>query len=178
MSGDGMPLWNDRDTCQSSEVKRSKSCRILCPACRTLEHGKTPDDAFFSFRELNRMIRQKLDAANERSFQKMEGSRHSVFEQMERHMFRSLPPLRPYELAEFKKACVAPDYHVEFRGNFYSVPYRFVKDTVEVRATARIVEVIRNGKRIASHSCILSDNKHRYNAIPDHMPESHRFQAE
>lgn len=96
--------------------------------------AKHRDDTYFSFHELNRMIRKELDAANERPFQKMEGSRRSVFEQTERHALHPLP-LRPYEMAEFKEARVAPDYHVEFKGNFYSVPYRFVKDTVDIRAT-------------------------------------------
>lgn len=139
--------------------------------------AKHRNDTYFSFHELNRMIRQELDASNEKPFQKMEGSRRSVFEQTERHMLHPLP-IRPYELAEFKTARVAPDYHVEFKGNFYSVPYRFVKDTVDIRATAKTIEIIRSGKRIASHSRILPDNKHKYNTIPDHMPETHRFQAE
>ena len=139
--------------------------------------AKHRNDTYFSFRELNRMIRQELDAANERPFQKMEGSRRSVFEMTERHTLHPLP-LRPYEMAEFKEARVAPDYHVEYKGNFYSVPYRYVKDTVEIRATAKTIEVLRSGKRIASHSRIVPDGKHRYNTLPDHMPESHRFQAE
>lgn len=139
--------------------------------------AKHRNDTYFSFRELNRMIRQELDAANERPFQKMEGSRRSVFEMTERHTLHPLP-LRPYEMAEFKEARVAPDYHVEYKGNFYSVPYCYVKDTVEIRATAKTIEVLRSGKRIASHSRIVPDGKHRYNTLPDHMPESHRFQAE
>ena len=139
--------------------------------------AKHRDDTYFSFHELNRMIRKELDAANERPFQKMEGSRRSVFEQTERHALHPLP-LRPYEMAEFKEARVAPDYHVEFKGNFYSVPYRFVKDIVDIRATHKTIEIIRGGKRIASHSRILPDNRHGYNTLPDHMPESHRFQAE
>ena len=139
--------------------------------------AKHRDDTYFSFHELNRMIRKELDAANDRPFQKMEGSRRSVFEQTERHMLHPLP-LRPYEIAEFKEARVAPDYHVEYKGNFYSVPYQFVKDTVEIRATAKTVEVIHRGRRIASHSRIFPNGKHKYNTIPDHMPETHRFQAE
>lgn len=139
--------------------------------------AKHRNDTYFSFHELNRMIRKELDSANERPFQKMEGSRRSVFEQTERHVLHPLP-LRPYEMAEFKEARVAPDYHIEFKGNFYSVPYRFVKDSVEIRATHKTIEILRGGKRIASHSRIHPDNRHGYNTIPDHMPESHRFQAE
>lgn len=139
--------------------------------------AKHRNDLYFSFHELNRMIRTELDAANDRPFQKMEGSRRSVFEQTERHLLHPLP-LRPYEFAEFKEARVAPDHHVEYKGNFYSVPYRFVKDVVEIRATAKTIEILRGGKRISSHSRIHPDNRHGYNTVSEHLPESHRFQAE
>lgn len=139
--------------------------------------AKHRDDIYFSLYELNRMVRKELDAANLKPFQKMEGSRRSVFEQTEKHLLKPLP-MKPYEMAEFKKATVAPDYHVEFRGNFYSVPYRFVKDIVEIRATVTTIEVLKGGTRIASHPRIHPDDRNGYNTIPDHMPESHRFQAE
>ncbi len=139
--------------------------------------AKHRNDTFFSFYELNRMIRKEVDAANDRPFQKMEGSRRSVFEEKEKSVLQPLP-LRPYELVEFKEAKVAPDYHVEYKGNFYSVPYRYVKDVVEIRSTSSTIEILYQGKRIASHERIRPDNKHRYNTIPDHMPEAHRYQAE
>jgi len=139
--------------------------------------AKHRNDKYFSLFELNRMLRQEVDLANLRPFQKMDGCRRSAFQQIEQHLLRPLP-IRPYEMAEFKSARVAPDYHVEFKGNFYSTPYRFVKDEVEIRATATTIEILKNNTRIASHSRIHPDNKNGYNTLPDHMPESHRFQAE
>lgn len=139
--------------------------------------AKHRDDTYFSFYELNRMVHRELDLANLKPFQKMDGSRRSVFEQTERHRLNPLP-IKPYEIAEFKTATVAPDYHVEFNGNFYSVPYRFVRDRVEIRATMNTIEVLKGGTRIASHPRIHPDERNGFNTIPDHMPESHRFQAE
>lgn len=139
--------------------------------------AKHRNDTFFSLHELNRVIRKDVDECNERPFQKMEGSRRSVFEATERSELLPLP-IRPYEYVEYKEARVAPDYHVEYKGNFYSVPFGYVKDIVELRATAKTVEIYRNNARIASHPRILPDNRHKYNTIPDHMPENHRFQAE
>jgi len=139
--------------------------------------AKHRNDTYFSFRELNRMVRQELDAANNRPFQKMEGSRRSMFEKTEKHLLHPLP-IRPYELAEFKQAKVAPDYHIEYEGNYYSVPFQFVKDVVDIRATAKTVEVLRNGKRIASHTRTYPNDKHKYSTLDDHMPDNHKFQAE
>lgn len=139
--------------------------------------AKHRKDTYFSFYELNRMIRKEVDAANNKPFQKMEGSRRSVFEEKERSALRPLP-FKPYELVEFKEAKVAPDYHVEYKGNFYSVPYRYVKDVVEIRATVSTIEILFKGQRIASHERIRPDSKHKYNTIPDHMPDAHRYQAE
>ena len=107
----------------------------------------------------------------------MDGSRRSVFEATEKNVLKPLP-IRPYEYAEFKQARVAPDYHVEFKGNYYSVPYSFVKDVVEIRATAKTIEVLKKGQRIASHSRIFPDGRHGYATLPDHMPDSHRKMVE
>lgn len=53
-----------------------------------------------------------------------------------------------------------------------------IYNIVDIRATHKTIEILRGGKRIASHSRIHPDNRHGYNTIPEHMPESHRFQAE
>jgi transposase len=70
------------------------------------------------------------------------------------------------------------NYHVEFKGNFYSVPFQFVKDEVLIRATSGTIEILKDNKRIASHPRIKPDKKYGYNTLPEHMPEKHRFQAE
>ncbi len=46
---------------------------------------------------------------------------------------------------------MAPDYHVEVQGHFYSVPSRLIREVVEVRLTEANVEVFHRGVRIASH---------------------------
>ena len=42
-----------------------------------------------------------------------------------------------------EKVTVNIDYHVEFDGRYYSVPYQLVRQPVEVRATATTVEVLK-----------------------------------
>ena len=84
---------------------------------------------FFSLTELNRALRQQLDAYNERPFQKFEGSRRSWFEQLDKPALAALPATR-YEFAEWKRLTVHIDYHVEVEGHRYSVPYQLVQQKV------------------------------------------------
>jgi transposase len=125
---------------------------------------------FFNLAELNEAISELLERLNEKPFKKLKGSRRSWFESMERDMLKPLPENR-YELAEWKKARVNIDYHVEFKGHYYSVPYRLVREEVELRSTARTVEVFKNGKRIASHK---RNDRGGHTTQKEHMPKSHQ----
>jgi len=131
---------------------------------------------FLSLAELNKAIRPLLDEYNDRPFQRLDGSRRSVFEKVDRPALRPLPSRR-YEYAEWVKARVNLDYHVRADDNNYSVPYRLIKRQLDVRMTASTVEIFDKGKRVASHARILRD-KNRYSTSKDHMPEHHRQYAE
>jgi transposase len=66
---------------------------------------------FFSLRELNEAINEKLTEFNQKDFQKKIGSRHTAF--LEEEKFALLPlPASTYELATWKKATVQYDYHI------------------------------------------------------------------
>lgn len=95
---------------------------------------------FCSLGELNKTIGELVERLNTRPFKKLEGNRRSRFEALERSTLRSLPR-KPYEFGEWKKAKVHPDYHIEVACAFYSVPYRLIGERVDVRLTARAVEI-------------------------------------
>lgn len=126
---------------------------------------------FFSLGELNEAIGELLEELNSRSFQKLPGSRRSMFEKLERSALRPLPSV-PFEYAEWKKCMVNIDYHVEVDGHYYSVPYRLVKQRVDIRFTLGTVEIFYRGKRQASH--LRSRGKGRHSTTKEHMPKSHR----
>jgi transposase len=108
------------------------------------------DRQFFSLAELNAALRVLLDELNRRPFQKLAGSRHSQFLQVEQAALKPLPA-RPYEFSQWKYAKVHPDYHVEVEHTYYSVPYPCIGQRVEVRLTARMIEIFAQNKRIATH---------------------------
>lgn len=130
---------------------------------------------FFSLDELNRAIRELLDALNERPFQKLEGSRRSVFEQLDKPALGKLPAER-YVYAEWRRLHVHPDYHVETETCLYSVPYHLVGEVVDVRLTATTVEVFFRQERVASHPRLYGRGKRSTSDL--HMPPAHRAQAE
>lgn len=126
---------------------------------------------FFSLAEARTAVRELLDLLNDRPFQKIPGSRRSLYEIVDRPFLKPLPTV-PYEFAQFKKASVHIDYHVEYDKNFYSVPYQFRGEIVEVRATSTTVEIFRKGKRIASHP--RSIGNHKAITLAAHRPKSHQ----
>jgi transposase len=130
---------------------------------------------FFSLLELNTAITDLLVALNRRPFKKLPGSRQSVFESLDRPALRPLPA-QPYEYAEWKLVRVNIDYHVEVAGHYYSVPYSLVKQQLEVRLSAQVVEIFHKGHRVASHQ--RSQHKGHHSTVAAHMPKAHRHYAE
>lgn len=127
---------------------------------------------FFSLEELNQAIRQLLEKLNDRPFRKMPGSRRTLFEATDLPALKPLPT-QPYEYAEWKKATVNIDYHVEVDHHYYSVPYQLVRKPVEVRISATGVEIFHRGTRVASH--LRSVHRGHHSTIKEHMPAQHAF---
>ena len=130
---------------------------------------------FFSLRELNQAIGELLQRLNNRPFNKLPGCRRELFETLDKPALRSLPTVA-YEFAEWKKARVHIDYHLEVDGHYYSVPHPLAKRQLDVRFTATTVECFHQGVRVAAH--LRSHLKGRHTTLPEHMPKSHREYAE
>jgi transposase len=130
---------------------------------------------FFSMSELNKAIRELLGKLNRRPFKKMQGCRQSHFEAIDKPALRPLPA-EPYEFAEWKKAKVHVDYHVEVNRHFYSVPHSLAGKRIDIRITASTIECFHAGKRVASHK--RSNQQGRHTTVSDHMPPKHRLRGE
>ncbi|GAB6089773.1 IS21 family transposase [Spirochaeta dissipatitropha] len=127
---------------------------------------------FFSFTELNRAIREKLEELNDRPFQKKMGSRRSTFLGQEKSLLMPIPAA-PFELATWKQATVQFNYHISVEKNQYSVPYEYIKHKVDVRITRNIIEVFYNHIRICSHPRITGHIGH-FSTVESHMPPNHQ----
>ena len=129
---------------------------------------------FFSLAELNAAIGTLVDELNSRLMRKLGASRREFFVNIDQPALMPLPA-EPYQYAEWRRARVAPDYHVEVHGHFYSVPFRLIRQIVEVRMTEATIEVFHRGTRVASH--MRSPVKRRHTTIAEHMPSAHRRHA-
>ncbi|MGH9002149.1 MAG: IS21 family transposase [Acidimicrobiia bacterium] len=130
---------------------------------------------FFSLAELNTAIATQVAWVNGRAFRGQATSRRELFDELEAKALKPLPAQR-YELACWRKVTVNIDYHVEFDHRFYSVPYQLVRQRLELRATATTVEVLKGGRRVASHA--REHGRRRFVTDPAHMPASHRAHLE
>ena len=126
---------------------------------------------FFSLTELNNAIRALLVELNNRAFKKLPGSRASQFAAIDQPALRGLPTVA-YQYAEWSKARVHIDYHLEVARGYYSVPYALIGRELTVRLTERTVELFHHGERVASHARLRAQT--RYSTQAEHMPIAHR----
>ena len=134
--------------------------------------GRLRHRVFHSLAELNAAIDELLVDLNDRRVLRAVGqTRRQLFEDIDRPALRPLP-CQPFVFAEWRQRRAGLDYHVEIERHFYSVPYRFAREPVEARITARTIELFHKGERVAAHMRGSSNGRHT--TIAEHMPSSHR----
>ena len=130
---------------------------------------------FYSLAELNAAIRELLKRLNARLLRRLRKSRLELFEGQDRPAALPLPE-RVYEYAQWKKATVNIDYHVEVERHYYSVPFRLIREKLHIRLTATTLEAFHRGERVAAHarSCVAGG----YTTLKEHMPPEHQKHLE
>jgi transposase len=138
--------------------------------------GRLRHRVFHSLAEVNAAIGEMLSRLNEeRPIRRLGVTRRQLLEELDRPALQPLPA-EPYVFAEWRLRRVGIDYHVDVDHHFYSVPHSFARAEVEVRLTARTVEIFARGERIAVH--VRSSGNHGHSTVPEHMPSSHRRYAD
>ena len=154
----------------SSDSSRGEVLRLPF-RFRAGAQAATAKRQFLSLQELNEAVWERLEAFNQKPFQKREGSRASCFTE-EKPFLRSLPS-HPFELATWKVATVEPNYHISVERMNYSVPFEYIKQKVDIRLTRATVEVFFGGNRICSHPRLYG-RFNQYSTIQEHMPPDHQ----
>jgi transposase len=116
-----------------------------------------------------------LEQLNNKPFQKLPGSRASAFAQLDAPALQPLPA-QAWELAIYKTVRVHIDQHVEFEEHRYSVPHSLVGLELEARVTARTVEILHRGQRVASH--VRCAHKGKFTTVNEHLSAAHRAHLE
>jgi transposase len=129
---------------------------------------------FTSLTQLNEAIRERLNLHNITPLQGKTESRQSLYDELEQATLQPLPSTR-YELRWFRDAKVHPNCHVKLSEDkhYYSVPYKYVGKTVQLRYTQETVEIYADYQRIAIHERIIAKNG--YTTLKEHLHPSHQW---
>lgn len=134
------------------------------------------DRTFASLADLEAAIGERTDAYNRQPFQKRPGSRHSVFTTEEKPLMTALPKVA-YEISRWHYGRrVGRNGHVVFARNFYSAPLTHIGSTVDLRITARTLEIYRGTERISSHLLLGEGSAGQYRTNDADFPEGRRYQ--
>ncbi len=133
------------------------------------------DRTFFSVDELNDAIATLLDRYNNKVIKRLGKSRTELFAENDKPYLQTLPSNR-FIYKEFKLATVNIDYHIELHKCFYSVPFKYLKEKVEIKYSTTLVEIYHKSRLIATHPRLYRPND--TSTLKEHMPLNHQYQHE
>ncbi len=134
------------------------------------------DQQFTTLPELAAAIERRMEAYNAEPFQKRPGSRTSVFAAEERPLLTPLPAVA-YEISTWHYGRrVGRNGHVAFARNFYSAPFAQIGAKVDLRITARTLEVYQGSQRLSSHLLFPEAARNEYRTHDADLPAGDRYQ--
>jgi transposase len=134
------------------------------------------NEIFYSPEQINRAILPLLDAHHARCHRGEITSRRELFDAEEKSLLGPLPDIG-FVLKYRKTVLVQKNYHIwlknaDGKGRYYSVPFSYVGEHVQVVYDLKSLEIYSGFNRIASH--IIDAHSNLYTTIKEHMPESHQ----
>ncbi len=120
---------------------------------------------------LNRAIQKRIEELSNLSYSKRNGTRKTVFEELDQPQLRQLPKFT-YDFYETFKATAGNDYLVKCGEYYYSVPYQFARKKVSIHLYSKKVEIWADEERIALHP--RSYTGPRKVIDPEHMAPNHK----
>lgn len=126
---------------------------------------------FYSLEELNTVLWEKMEQENGVNFQGLTYSRKELFENEESESLLPLPET-PYEYLERKMVKVSQDFSFTYDKVHYSMPRKYLKRTLEIRAGAQKIYVYNEtGDLIRTHD--RSYTPKSWVVIPSDMPKEY-----
>jgi len=127
---------------------------------------------FFSVDELNEAMAELLDRYNNKIIKHLQKSRTELFNELDAPYLNPLPQ-NNYVYKQFKLAKVNQDYHITLEKCNYSVPFKYIKEEVEVRYSTQSVYIYHKHSLIATHPRLrrVGDTS----TLHEHMPSEHQY---
>lgn len=128
----------------------------------------------FNIDEYNHYLLKELDQFNQKPFQKKDGSRYLLFKEMEQPLLHPLPKF-PYEICTYREAKVYDNSHISLNQHYYSVPYKYIGQSVQLKIYQERLEIYYNQQLICQHSTKYK-SKGVYTTDPQHLPRDTQYQ--
>jgi transposase len=128
---------------------------------------------FTSLKEMqDQAVLWLAEVAGQRACRPLEGRRPAeVFAAEEQPALRPLPA-KPFQLATWARAKVGPDIHIRVERSLYSVPWRLIGASVDVRISGAYLQVFHEGALVKTHARI---EKGKRTDRGDYPPEKIAF---
>jgi transposase len=132
---------------------------------------------FHELKDLNKAIRNELEAHNNKKLTGRPTSRFGLFNEVEKEKLSPLP-LSRYQVKQLAFATVMQNGHVLLSKDkhYYSVPFSYIRKKVKIMYTENSVEVYHKYNRIALHKRELKP--FNYTTLKEHLASTHRFITE
>lgn len=159
---------------------RPVPCRIYHPNDKgKVESGiKYVKGNFFQGREFDcgrdcdQKLRKWLEKANRRVHGTTRKVPVEVFEEEERSRLLPLPALR-YQLSKVGTRRVYHDCHIFVDYNYYSVPFEYVGQEVEIELEEKLLRIYHKGKQIALHQRV--EGRGKFSTYTGHYPKYKQY---
>ena len=135
-------------------------------------YSKLHDEKPKSLDELNQLISFHLEKLNDKQRQQTNMSRNEYFEAYEKTYLADLPATE-FCLTKSTRATVQQNYHVLLGEDthYYSVPYKYIGQKVDIVYTRTDVEIFIGVRRIAFHK--RDTKKRAFTTIDSHRSKNH-----
>ncbi len=126
---------------------------------------------FFNLSDLNAVLWKKMDEENRKNFSNLSYSRKDLFEKEEKESLIPLPETE-YEYLVHKLVTVSQDFSFIFDQVHYSMPRKYLRQQLEVRASEKKIYVYnKNGDLIRTHERSFTPKS--WVVIPSDMPKEY-----
>jgi transposase len=139
-------------------------------------YAKLRNHRFFSLEELNRALAEKTMEHNQTRMQRTNYSRREKYLADEKHLLRPLPD-REFEVKYYTELRVGQNncIYLGRDKHYYSVPYTYIGEKVQVIYTRTLVKLFCKNEQIAIHQRMIGFG---YTTVAEHLCSAHRHYNE
>lgn len=131
---------------------------------------------FYSLAEFNQKLLIEIEVFNAKYSKSLNGTRFDRFIEIDADALKVLPT-EPYSLDDWEYDKKVPtNHHVVIDTNYYSVPFQYIGQRVDIRISINTVSVFHERELIANHK--KSGKTRDTITAPSHMPVEHQYQLE